>query len=404
MWPGGESFPARGNAGPLVVKAPGANPGWPGPGAGNCLPGARTARARGLRGDRSRGPGGQLPTAQSHYSQGALHCPHPGHGRPVGREGPVATIGAALGSSLGRFLKLSPEKIRVALACGAAGASRQPSIPLCRHHVRRRDHPGAIQIAYPGPIALASIIAVITAHRIWTGFPRSITPGFEFVNPGELGLYLILGLWGGLLAILFMRGVTPPTLFSGDCPCRSRCKPGLGGLGLGLIGLWCPHVFGVGYDSINLALTGKLTLDFAALILLAKWPATAICLGSMSGGVFGPSLFSAARPAPACPAAQVISAAARLKSDRSCPGWAVGSVVSGVTWAHDRHPPLLSHRCGSHQIPLLISCAACMMTVKFLSMELHSSNRMIAGRGIHLVRDWTRHSPPEGGRVMRLER
>lgn len=42
-------------------------------------------------------------------------------GGSVGREGPVATIGAALGSSLGRFFKLSPQKVRVALACGAAG-------------------------------------------------------------------------------------------------------------------------------------------------------------------------------------------------------------------------------------------------------------------------------------------
>ena len=213
-------------------------------------------------------------------------------GGSVGREGPVAGIGAALGSSLGRFFGLSPQKVRVALACGAAGGIAATfNAPFAGTLFAVEIILGDIQIAYLGPIALAAIIAVIVTHQIWTGFPVLIAPAFELRHPGELGLYLLLGLLGGLLAILFIRGVYGCDTIFRKIPGPEWCKPALGGLALGLIGLWCPHVFGVGYDSINLALTGKLALDSTALIFLAKFLATAICLGSMSGGVFGPSLF-----------------------------------------------------------------------------------------------------------------
>ncbi len=309
-------------------------------------------------------------------------------GGSMGREGPVATIGAALGSSLGRFFKLSPEKVRVALACGAAGGIAATfNTPFAGTMFAVEIILGDIQIAYLGPIALASIIAVITTHQIWTGFPIFITPGFQFVNPGELGLYLILGFMGGLLAILFMRSVFACDTLFRRLPLPEWCKPGLGGLGLGLIGLWCPHVFGVGYDSINLALTGKLTLDFAALILVAKLLATAICLGSMSGGVFGPSLFLGAMLGTSLALAGnlILPQLALNPIDYALVG--MGTVVSGVTLGPMTAILLIFELTHDYRtiIPLLISCAACMMTVKFFYGNSIYQTKLLR-RGIHLVR------------------
>jgi chloride channel protein, CIC family len=309
-------------------------------------------------------------------------------GGSVGREGPVATIGAAFGSSMGRFFKLSPEKVRVALACGAAGGIAATfNTPFAGTMFAVEIILGDIQIAYIGPIALASIIAVITTHQIWTGFPIFITPGFHFLNPGELGLYLILGIMGGLLAILFMRGVFACDTMFRKLPLPEWCKPGLGGLGLGLIGLWCPHVFGVGYDSINLALTGKLALDFAALILLAKFLATSICLGSMSGGVFGPSVFLGAMLGTSVAlAGNVIFPQLALNPiDYALVG--MGAVVSGVTLGPMTAILLIFELTHDYRtiIPLLISCAACMITVKsFYGHSIYQTK--LLRRGIHLVR------------------
>jgi CIC family chloride channel protein len=39
----------------------------------------------------------------------------------VGREGPIVQIGAALGSTLGRVVKVAEPRMRVPVACGAAG-------------------------------------------------------------------------------------------------------------------------------------------------------------------------------------------------------------------------------------------------------------------------------------------
>mgnify|MGYP000405684206 CR=1 FL=1 len=61
---------------------------------------------------------------------------------------------------------------------------------------------------------------------------------------------------------------------------------------VGTIGLWYPQVFGVGYETIELALHGNVATLLALALLFAKLAATSLTLGSGgSGGVFAPSLF-----------------------------------------------------------------------------------------------------------------
>ena len=66
----------------------------------------------------------------------------------------------------------------------------------------------------------------------------------------------------------------------------------VGGLILGGMALQFPHVLGVGYPAIDLALMGKLTWGFMFLLILFKIVATSVTIGSGgSGGIFAPSLF-----------------------------------------------------------------------------------------------------------------
>jgi CIC family chloride channel protein len=308
-------------------------------------------------------------------------------GGSVGREGPVATIGAAIGSSLGRFFRFSPQKVRVALACGAAaGIAATFDTPFAGTLFAVEIILGDMQIAYLGPIALSAFISVIVVRQVWAGFPVFVSPGFEFRHPGELGLYLILGLMGGLLAILFIRGVyVSDTLFR-KFPLPEWCKPGIGGLGLGLIALWCPNVFGVGYDSINLALTGKLTLDAALPIMAAKFLATVICLGSMSGGVFGPSLFLGAMLGTSLAlAGNMIFPMAHLNPvDFALVG--MGTVVSGVTLAPITAILIIFELTQDYRtiLPLLISCVTSLLVVKSLYGHSIYQTKLLR-RGIRLV-------------------
>jgi len=44
-----------------------------------------------------------------------------GSGGSVGREGPIVQIGSAMGSTVGQALRMSDDRIRTLVACGAAG-------------------------------------------------------------------------------------------------------------------------------------------------------------------------------------------------------------------------------------------------------------------------------------------
>ena len=75
-------------------------------------------------------------------------------------------------------------------------------------------------------------------------------------------------------------------------PLPKPLRPMLGGLGVGLIGLSFPEVYGAGWGYIQQALDGKMVITTMALVLVAKVFATSLTIGSGgSGGVFGPTLF-----------------------------------------------------------------------------------------------------------------
>ena len=123
-------------------------------------------------------------------------------------------------------------------------------------------------------------------------FPPSRWPAFIFHSNFELLLYLVLGVLAGLIAIAFTQSVYATDSLFRRIPLPEWLKPALGGLGLGVLAVASPYVLGVGYSSINLSLAGKFALTTAAFLLVTKFLATVVCLGSgMSGGIMGPNLF-----------------------------------------------------------------------------------------------------------------
>jgi hypothetical protein len=59
----------------------------------------------------------------------------------------------------------------------------------------------------------------------------------------------------------------------------------------GLIAIFVPQVMGLGYDTLNSALLGELSLSLLFIILIAKLAATAIAVGcSIPAGLIGPNL------------------------------------------------------------------------------------------------------------------
>ncbi|UCD91604.1 MAG: chloride channel protein [Methanobacteriota archaeon] len=227
-----------------------------------------------------------------------------GTGGSAGREGPIVQMGSAVGSVIGQRSRLSDTRIKILLSCGAAGAIAATfhapiagvlfSLELILLEFRTRSF---IPIVVSAVVA-ATFMGVLTGNPLP---PPLFAASYEFQNPLELPMFLLLGLVAGLMAILFIKLLYGTEDFFEKLKIKPYLKPAIGGLLVAVIGLGIPHVLGVGYDSIRSAVAmneGMLTtigislIGSLVLLMVVKIVATSLTLGSGgSGGVFAPSLF-----------------------------------------------------------------------------------------------------------------
>jgi CIC family chloride channel protein len=216
-------------------------------------------------------------------------------GGSAGREGPVIQIGSAIGSWVGQVLHVSSRRLRTYVGCGAAaGIAATFNAPIAGALFAVEIILGEFGVAQFSPIVISSVLATVIARHMFGGGPVFEVPAYELASIAELGPYLVLGLVCGVVSVVFIRVLYfAEDRFDGLSRVHELARPLLGGLLLGLIGLWFPHVYGDGYASINMALNNShLPALLLVALLLAKVLATSLTLGSGgSGGVFAPSLF-----------------------------------------------------------------------------------------------------------------
>ncbi|MDA1271270.1 MAG: chloride channel protein [Chloroflexi bacterium] len=216
-----------------------------------------------------------------------------GSGGSVGREGPIVQIGSAIGSTIGQVLRLSPGDIRLLVACGAAGgisgtfnaplAGVLFSMEIILHRYTGRSF---------GLVALSSVTSAAIAHAFFGDSAVFLIPSYELASSWEFPLYILLGVIAAFVAYLFVAVLYKSENLFEALKFPPYLKPVIGGLAVGLIGVFYPQVFGVGYGTVDFILAGHLALSLLLPLLLIKILATSLTLGSGgSGGVFAPSLF-----------------------------------------------------------------------------------------------------------------
>ncbi len=225
-----------------------------------------------------------------------------GTGGSVGREGPIAQIGSALGSLVGQVLKLSNERVRTLVACGAAGGVAATfNAPIAGAIFALEVLLRRFGSTYFGAVVISAVTADVIAHYFEGDLRAFSVPEYTLVSGWELLLYTGLGILSALFGVLFSRLL----YFSEDLWAGIRFpepfKPVLGGLLLGAVGLYTyqlegvPRIFGVGYSTIDEALISSLAIELTLSLLFLKLFATTLTLGSGgSGGIFAPSLFMGA--------------------------------------------------------------------------------------------------------------
>jgi CIC family chloride channel protein len=219
-----------------------------------------------------------------------------GSGGSVGREGPIVQIGSALGSTIGQWLRLHDDMLKTLVACGAAGGiSATFNAPIAGVFFALEVILGRVVSPRFGYVVLSAVVADVVAQAFLGGARFLSLPAYTMVSAYEIALYAALGVLAALVALVFIFLLYKSDDLFGLVKLPSYAKPALGGVVVGLLGLYSADLFGVGYGGIEKALTGQMGLGLLALLMVLKIVATSATLGSGgSGGVFAPSLFMGA--------------------------------------------------------------------------------------------------------------
>jgi CIC family chloride channel protein len=237
-----------------------------------------------------------------------------GSGGSGGREGPTMQMGGALGSLVGQALRVTDRERRILLvagtAAGMAAVFRTPlGAALLAVEVLHRDD-------FEADAIVPSVLASVVAYSVFIAFFGERTlfthaPSYPFV-PGHLPLYALLAVGVSVVASAFLSMLRWVQRTTARLRVPEWCKPGLGGLALGLFAT--PIIVGIGprlgqpgqglgilgggYGAAQLAITGAAWfplgwrgVELLALLAAVKMTATCLTVGTGgSAGDFGPSL------------------------------------------------------------------------------------------------------------------
>jgi CIC family chloride channel protein len=243
-----------------------------------------------------------------------------GSGGSAGREGPIVQVGSTLGSTVGQWLKLSDERIKNLVTCGAAaGIAATFNAPLAGITFAIEVLLSELQVAVFGNIVIAAVSASIVSRIMLGARPAFKVPAYVLHSPWEILLYTILGLFAALVGVFFIRLLDRFENFFDQMKAPKAVKPAIGALMLGCLAYFyphisslvsvfpeesrlglplidnVPHIYGSGFEFLDHVLKGEAPFFLLFMLIFLKPLATCFTLGSgNSGGVFAPSLFTGA--------------------------------------------------------------------------------------------------------------
>lgn len=235
-----------------------------------------------------------------------------GFGGSVGAEAPIVLTGSAIGSNLGRVLKLDSRTLMLLMGCGAAGAIA-----------------GIFKAPIAGLVFTLEVLMIdLTMASLLPILVSCVTATcFTYIFSGDTTLFtfhidsdwtvqrvpatVLLGVFCGLVSLYFIRTMTATESMFARFKSQPYVRLLIGGIMLSLLIFLFPSLYGEGYHAISLLLNGRTEADwnqildgslfyghselliaYLALVLLTKVFATSATNGAGGvGGTFAPSLF-----------------------------------------------------------------------------------------------------------------
>lgn len=221
-----------------------------------------------------------------------------GVGGSVGREGPIVQIGSAFASTLGQGVRMSENRLRILVACGAAGGIAATfNAPITGLFFGFEIILREFSLDAMFAVILSSVAADLVSQGLFGSAPFfSTIPHDLVVRHGYTYLLVaLLGVAAGLIGcgfktVLYRSEDLVDRLWKGR---PEWARPAIGGLALGAMLLALPQMYGVGYPVMDNAIAGHTVLWLLVVLMVAKIVAVSITLSiGGSGGVFAPSLFT----------------------------------------------------------------------------------------------------------------
>ncbi len=226
-------------------------------------------------------------------------------GQSGGREGPAIHLGAAGSSLLGQYFSLPNNSIRILVGCGAAAAiSASFDTPVAGVIFSMEVIIMEYTIAGFIPVILAAVTSALIVRLFYGSDPAFDVPQVSMESYVDLPIVLLEGVLIGALASIFVFSIKRLILLA---PKRIGIRMLIAGTVTGTVALAIPQVLGVGYDTVNTALVGELSISILVAVCVFKilTTATSVAMG-MPIGLIGPTLIIGAT------AGGIIWTAARL--------------------------------------------------------------------------------------------
>jgi chloride channel protein, CIC family len=311
-----------------------------------------------------------------------------GSGGPFGAEGPIIMTGGAFGSLIAQWIRLTDaERTTLLVAGAAAGMSATFATPVAAILLAVELLLFELRPRSLVPVAIASATAAILRGYLLGGGPLFQMPVVSGVDRISFAVgAVLLGAFVGLVAAGMSRMMYAFEDLFERLPIHWMWWPALGGIGIGVGGLFFPRGLGVGYDNIAQLLRGNAPIALIVGILLAKSLMWAFSLGSgTSGGVLAPLLMIGG--AVGAMAGHLGHASVEMQA---C--WAL--IGMGAMLAGSLGVPLTAilfslevTHCLPALVPLVLGCVTAYLVTALL-MPRSILTEKLSRRGYHLTREY----------------
>lgn len=209
-------------------------------------------------------------------------------GFSVGREGPSVHLGAYGASTIGRYLQLPYNSVRILAGCGIAAAiAASFNTPLAAMifvmEVVLREYRIHVFI----PVMLASVVGAMATQLVFGDGKELAALDIISLNVWHFPYLILCGIVIGAFAWLFNHNLMRMLQWFKKWPLLLRLA--LAALVTAAVGYLIPHAMGAETGAIQFAIDSPTAIHLLLILLLGKMILTLFAIGlGVPGGIIGP--------------------------------------------------------------------------------------------------------------------